>query len=153
MLPITLYPACKEGLVGNYSILSFLQEQGIWEVDIMQQKQLSCFTIHKRLLRFLSLLLISSVCVATLSMQPRLVELWKVRAQKLTRLYSDQKHKQRGTSHPVYSSQIRCIPIILSLWFVVVCSTILLSLNLNSIVYMSKSAIVLKCYTRIIEMS
>ena len=72
-----------------------------------------------------SLLLTSSVQVASLAMQPRLVELWKCRAQHLNRVYSKQKHKQRGTGRGVYSDQYCYIPMILMLWLVLTGSAVL----------------------------
>ncbi len=98
-------------------------------------------TPHQRLFSFLltscSLLLISSVHVASQAMQPRLVELWKCRVQHLRQFYSTQKHKQKGTARPsVYSSQFRYFPILLMLWLIVAGSTgstVLLADNMDTV--------------------
>ena len=106
-----------------------------------KEKRLSYITPRWRLLSFLlaawlaawSLLLTSSVRVATLAMQPRLVELWKCRVQHLRKYYCDKKHKQRGTSRPVYSSQFYYIPFLFMLWLMMVGSTVLLAGNLDTV--------------------
>ena len=105
-----------------------------------KEKRFPYVTPRRRLLSFLlaawlaawSLLLTSSVRVATLAMQPRLVELWKCRVQHLRKYYCDKKHKQRGTYRPVYSSQFRYFPVLLMVWLMMVSSTVLLAGNLDA---------------------
>ncbi len=95
-------------------------------------------TPRQRLLSFLvtawSLLLTSSVRVATLAMKPKLVESWKCRVQHLRRYYSDQKHKQQGTSCLVFSSQFCYLPVLLMLWLLLVSSILLLAAYLDMVI-------------------
>lgn len=79
------------------------------------------------------LLLISSVRVATLAMQPRMVELWKCQAEHLRQYYSYQKIKQKGQYRPIYSSQFSYYSMLIKLWIVVVSSEVLLALNLDTV--------------------
>ena len=92
---------------------------------------------RQRLLSYLptvwSLLLISCVRVATLAMQPRLVELWKCQVRHLRQLYSNRKHRQSGMGCPAYSSQFRYFSLLWISWIVVVSSSILLALNLDTL--------------------
>ena len=100
-------------------------------------RDLLYLSLHRRLFSSLlaacSLLLASSVRVASLAMQPRLVELWQYQALHLRRVHSDQKHKQRGTFRPVYSNEFHYYSLVLVLWLVVVSSTVLLASNLDAV--------------------
>lgn len=102
-----------------------------------KKKMCTCATIRPRLFSLLQavchLVLISSVHVATLAMQPRHVELWKCRVQHLRQFYGMQKHKQRGTSLPVYTDDLTSIPALMMSWLVMVCSTLLLARNLDTV--------------------
>ena len=96
-------------------------------------KQQPHLTLHQRLFTSLlaawSLLLTSSVRVASLAMQPQLVELWKCRVQHLRKYYCDQKHKQQQYS--VISGHVWYFPVILSLWLIIMSCSTLLALLVN----------------------
>ena len=90
-------------------------------------------TLHQQLFSFLlaawSLLLTSSVCVASQAMQPRLVELWKCRVQHLRQYYSMKKVKQKG--HPVITCSVWYFPVLLMGWLVILTSSVLLALQVD----------------------
>lgn len=77
-----------------------------------------------------SLLLTSSVRVASEAMQPRLVELWKCRVQHLRKYYCVQKYKQREQS--AISVNVWYCPLILSLCLTIMIFTSVWALLLNS---------------------
>ena len=97
-------------------------------------------TLRQRLLSFLlaawSLLLTSSVHVASLAMQPRLVELWKCRVQHLRQYYCVRKHKQKG--HPVTSCDVWYLPVVLTVWLIVMSYIVLSALKCNAIYKMDE---------------
>ncbi len=94
-----------------------------------KKKKPPLLTPRQKLFSFLlaawSLLLVSSIHVASLAMQPRLVELWKCRVLHLRQFYSTQKHKQ--TACPVISSDVRHLPAVMMLWLVTVSLAALLA--------------------------
>ena len=91
------------------------------------------YTLRQRLISSLlaswSLLLTASVHVASLAMQPRLVELWKCRVQHLRRYSSDQKHKQMG--HSITSPGVWYLPVFMMSWLIVISCLVLLALSLK----------------------
>ena len=100
-----------------------------------KKKRPACATLRRKFLSSFmaafSLLLTSSVHVATLAMQPRQVELWKCRVQHLRRVHCKQDHKQRGTGRGVYSGQLHYVPFLVMLWCAVMSATIFLASYLD----------------------
>ena len=90
------------------------------------------------LLRAWSVLLTSSVSVATMAMQPRLVELWKCRVQHLRQFYCSQKQDQKVKEHPVMSSNVWYVPALLTGWLMAMSCIVLLALLVNVTYAMDK---------------
>lgn len=86
--------------------------------------QLLCF-----LLAASSLLLTSSVRVASEAMQPRLGELWQCRVQHLRQYYSVRGPKQKG--HPVLSCSVWYFPVLLMGWLVMMSSVVIVAIKLD----------------------
>ena len=95
-----------------------------------------CTKLRYKLVSFFQatwyLLLYSSVHVASLAMQPRLVELWKCRVQHLRQFYCTRKPKQKGA--PMISCNVWYFPVILTVWLIVL-SYIVLSALKNGVTY------------------
>ena len=109
----------------------------LWGYHHHKKKKKSHYlTPHQRLFSFLlaawSLLLTSSVRVASLAMQPRLVELWQYRVQHLRQYYCVRKHKQKGA--PVATCDVWYFPVLWTVWLIVM-SFIVLSALKRSTVY------------------
>ena len=104
-----------------------------WKHKMKSRKWLYII-LHLRMVQFMLsawwLLLTSSVHVATLAMQPRLVEPWKCRVQQSRQFSSDpQRHRQRGI--PVLSCDVWYLPMVLTGWLMVMSYVVLFVLKRN----------------------
>ena len=115
--------------------------------------------IYLRMIRLIvsawSLLLTSSVRVATLAMQPQLVQPWKGRVQHLRQLYCKRKYTQKGTSHPAYSRELYPIPVLVMVWLVLICCAVVLDCHRESVMstvgeYLYLSSVVARVFIIVI---
>ena len=91
-----------------------------------------------------SLLLTSSVHVASLAMQPRMVELWKCRVQHLRQYYYVRKYKQKGA--PVTSCDVWHFPVVLTVWLIVMSYLVLSALKRNMVYKMDEGKQTMKSF-------